>query len=175
MNRQEKQAVINAIRTSFSDSPASFLVGVQGLSVNATGSFRKKIRSQGGDVSVVKNTLLRIAVDGVEGVQDLKPHFQQQIAVVFAAKEPTAVARIIYDTAKEHESLKILAGYFDGKVIDSAKVQYIATLPSREQLLGQLCGIMKAVAQQLVFVLKQASEKQQGEQAPAQAAESVDA
>ena len=175
MNRQEKQAVINAIRTSFSDSPASFLVGVQGLSVNATGSFRKKIRSQGGDVSVVKNTLLRIAVDGAEGVQDLKPHFQQQIAVVFAAKEPTAVARIIYDTAKEHESLKILAGYFDGKVIDSAKVQYIATLPSREQLLGQLCGTMKAVAQQLVFVLKQASEKQQGEQAPEQAAESVDA
>lgn len=173
MNRQEKQAIINAMRTSFSDSPASFLVGVQGLSVNATGLFRKKIRSQGGDVSVVKNTLLKRAVDGLEGVKDLSPHFQQQIAVVFAAQEPTAIARIIYDTTKEHESLKILAGYFDGKVVDAQKVQYIATLPSREQLLAQLCGTMNGLAQQLVWVLKQASEKQEGGATSAPAEETV--
>lgn len=174
MNRQEKQAVINEMRTGFSDSQASFLVGVQGLTVNKVQKFRRRIRQEGGQVNVVKNTLLRVAVDGLSGVQNLAPHFEQQIAVVFAFKEPTAVARAIYDTAKEDEQFKIVAGYLEGSVMNADKVEYLATLPSKEQLVAKVCGglkapianhviVLKQLLSQFVWVVKQASEKPQPE------------
>lgn len=161
MNRQEKQQVIDAMRASFSDSRASFLVGVQGLSVSGVQKLRKKVRAEGGQVNVVKNTLLEKAVEGIAGVQDLRPHFQNQIAVVFAFKEFTPVARAINDVAKEQENLKIVAGYFEGHVADAARVKYVATLPSRDQLLAQVCGGLKATITKLAYAIKMASEKQQ--------------
>lgn len=161
MNRQEKQQIINAIRTSFSDSRASFLVGVQGLPVKDVQKLRRKVRAEGGQVNVVKNTLLEQAVDGMAGVQELRPHFRDQIAVVFAFKEFAPVARAINEVAKERENLKIIAGYFEGQVADAARVKYLATLPSREQLLAQICGGLNATIAKLAYVLKAVSEKQQ--------------
>lgn len=172
MNRQEKQAVINGMRTSFSDSQASFLVGVQGLTVNQVQKFRRLIRKEGGEVSVVKNTLLRVAVDGLDGVSNLAPHFSQQIAVVFAFKEPTAIARALHATAKEEERFKIVAGYLEGSVMDVSKIEYLATLPSKERLVAMVCGglkapiannvmVLKKILMQFMWVIKQASEKSQ--------------
>lgn len=174
MNRQEKQAVINEMRTGFSDSQASFLVGVQGLTVNRVQKFRRLVRKEGGEVNVVKNTLLRVAVEGLPGIQGLTPHFEQQIAVVFAFKEPVAVARAIYATAKENEQFKIVAGYLEGSVMNADKVEYLATLPSKDQLAAMVCGglkapianytiVLKKILMQFMWVIKQASEKPQPE------------
>jgi len=175
MNRREKQAVIKEMRTGFSDSQASFLVGVQGLTVNRVQKFRRLIRKEGGEVNVVKNTLLRVAVDGLAGVQNLAPHFEQQIAVVFAFKEPTAIARAIYATAKEDEQFKVVAGYLEGSVMNAAKIEYLATLPPRDQLVAMVCGglkapianhtiVLKKILMQFMWVIKQASEKTQPEE-----------
>lgn len=163
MNRQEKQDIIKAIRTSFSDSQASFLVGVKGLSVNGVQNLRRKVRAEGGQVNVVKNTLLVKAVEGLAGVQDLRPYFQQQIAVVFAYKEFPSIARAINDVAKDQENLKIVAGYFEGNVVGADRVKYLATLPSRDQLLAQVCGSLNATIVKLAYALKLASEKQHSE------------
>lgn len=162
MNRQEKQTIIDSVRKSFSDSQASFIIGVQGLTVNQVQALRKKVRHTGGSVSVVKNTLLKKAVvDMSSGVQNLAPHFEKQIAVVFAPKDFTVVARVIYDAAKEHENLKIIAGCYDGAVVNADKVNYFATLPSHEQLIINHIALLKTVLVRFVLVLKQASEKQQ--------------
>jgi large subunit ribosomal protein L10 len=175
MNRQEKQAVITEMRTGFSDSQASFLVGVQGLTVNRVQKFRRLVRNEGGEVNVVKNTLLRVAVDGLAGVQNLAPHFEQQIAVVFAFKEPTAIARVIHATAQEDEQFKIVAGYLEGSVMNVDKIEYLATLPGRDQLVAKVCGglkapianhtiVLKKILMQFMWVIKQASEKAQPEE-----------
>lgn len=172
MNRQEKQVVIESLKDSFSGCSAMFLVGVEGLTVGQFQSLRKGLREQGGKMQVAKNTLLKVAAEEVDAVKALSPHFSKQLAVVFATQESPAVAKVLFDAAKDNENLKIVAGSLEGEVIDAAKIKFLATLPSREQLLGQLCGTLMApiaahvrllnmVVVQFLFVLKQASEKEQ--------------
>lgn len=174
MNRQEKQAIITDVRKGFSDSQASFIVGVKGLTVNEMQKLRKKVRLTGGSVNVVKNTLLKKAVSDMQGcVHDLSSHFEKQIAVVFAPQDFTIIARAIYDTAKEHENLKIIAGCYNGSVVTAERVNYFATLPSREQLAIQNIAFMKMMILRLVLVVKQASEKGQSSE-PVAATETVE-
>lgn len=161
MNRQDKELLVTSLRERFSASQAAFLVGVQGLTVAQVQSLRKGVRKYGGHVQVAKNTLLALAADGIEGVQDLRPQFTQQIAVVFASTDAPGVARAIFDVKRACDRLNVTGGYLEGRVVDGAVVQFLASLPSREQLLGQLCGVLNATTVKLLYVLKQASEKQQ--------------
>jgi large subunit ribosomal protein L10 len=172
MNRQEKQVVIDSLKDNFSNCTATFLVGVEGLTVSQFQSLRKGLREQGGKMIVAKNTLLKVAVGQIDAAKGLLPHFSKQLAVIFATQESPAVAKVVFDAAKDNENLKILSGSLEGQVIDAAKVKYLATLPSRDQLLGRLCGVLVApiaahvrllnmVVVQFLFVLKQASEKEQ--------------
>lgn len=161
MNRQDKEQLVASLRERFSASEAAFLVGVQGLTVAQVQSLRKNVRTCGGHVQVAKNTLLGLAVDGVAGVQELRPQFTEQLAVVFATTDAQGVARAIFDVKRAVDRLKVTAGYLEGKIVDGATVQYLASLPSRDQLLGQVCGVLNATTVKLLFVLKQASEKQQ--------------
>lgn len=171
MNRQNKQVVVETLSNDFVQSKGSFVIGVQGMTVGQMQSLRKDLRQQGGHMVVAKNTLIKIAVKDIPGAQDLAPFCNQQIAVVFAQEELPGIAKAIYTVAKENENLKIVAGCFDGAVVDEGKVKYLATLPPREHLLAQVCGTIAApltshvrllnqVIAQFVNVLRQASEKQ---------------
>lgn len=174
MNRQEKQAIIAQVRQGFSDSEASFIVGVKGLTVNEMQKLRKKVRQSGGSVNVIKNTLLIKSVTDLKSCEhDLVPYFEQQIAIVFAPKDFTVIARAIYDTAKDHENLKIIAGCHNGVVVAADRVNYFATLPSREQLAIHNIAFLKTMLLRLILVVKQASEKGQSSQ-PVAMAETVE-
>lgn len=161
MNRQDKEQLVASLRDRFSSSQAAFLVGMQGMTVAQLQTLRKGVRRLGGDVQVAKNTLLERASDGIAGAQDLKPHFAQQIAVVFAPSDITGIAKAIFDVKRDCEILKVTAGFLDGNLIDAGTIERLAFLPSREQLLAQLCGCLKNAPVRLLWVLKQASEKEQ--------------
>jgi Ribosomal protein L10 len=172
MNRQEKQLVVDALKNDLSRSQAAFLVGVHGMAVSQVQALRKGLRKQGGTLKVAKNSLLRIAVQGVPGAQDLDPYFKDQIAVVFADRDATSVAKTIYDFSKENEKMTIVAGFFESQAISSDMVCFLGTLPPKEVLLAQMCGLLKApiaknvcllnqLVARLLWVLKQASEQQQ--------------
>lgn len=172
MNRQKKQLVIDTLKENFSNSQATFLVNVQGLTVVQTQSLRKDLRECGGVMKVAKNTLLNLAVKGIDGAEDLCPHFSNQIAVVFAPEDSPGVAKAIYDVSKANGKLKIVVGCLEGSLIDADKVQFLAKLPPRNQLLAQLCGVLNApirahvylltqVMREFVWVIKQVAEKQE--------------
>ena len=102
MNRQEKIDCAQAFKKDLQESEAVFLIGVQGLTVEQSETLRKGIRSAGGSVRVVKNTLLKKAVVGIPTISDLTRFFKEQIAVVTVPKNATIAAKIIYDFAKEN-------------------------------------------------------------------------
>jgi large subunit ribosomal protein L10 len=172
MNRREKELLIESLKERFSASQATFLIGVQGLTVMQLQKLRRNIRKNGGELKVVKNTLLLRASQGVPGTEVLHPYFQKQVAVIFAPTEVPGIARVVYEAAKELEKLSLAAGCFSGALIGQDKLQFLATLPPREQLLAMLCGGLKApitncvgllnqLIVRLAVVLKNASEKQQ--------------
>jgi large subunit ribosomal protein L10 len=155
MNRQGKELLVESLRRNFTESQGTFLVGVQGLTVSQIQSLRKDLRKEGGSMRVAKNTLLTIASRGVEGAEQLQPYFKQQVAVVFARTDVPSVARVIFDATKSFEKLSIVVGSFEGVVIDENRVKFLALLPSREQLLAQVCWSIAAPLSALVGVLDQ--------------------
>lgn len=161
MNRQDKQTVIDGLKSNFQQSEATFLFGAKGMTVAQVQGLRKALHAKGAHVQVAKNTLLKIAAQNIPGISDLDQYFKEQIGVVFASKEAPAVAKILCDMSKEQEQFAVVAGCMDAQVIDKKTVKFLASLPSREVLLAQVCGTLQAPIASMVYVLKLASEKQQ--------------
>jgi large subunit ribosomal protein L10 len=150
MNRQEKETVVSDLKESFASSTGLFLISYRGMSVAQLQRLRKMVRQNQGHLKVAKVRLVKRAIEGLPGSENLTDFLREQVALVFAEKESPAIAKMIYDFAKENEALKIVAGYIDASVYPASAVSRIATLPSREVLLGQLCGTLKAPMSRLV-------------------------
>src|SRR5436190_23697897 len=108
MNRQQKELVIKELHECFKNSSSSFLVGVKGLSVKQTQLLRSGLRQKGGQLKVAKVRLIKRAVDTASFGKDLTPFLKDQIGVVFADQEPSAVAKVLYDFSKENVALDLI-------------------------------------------------------------------
>lgn len=171
MNRQNKDKIIATLKQGFSESPASFLVGYKGLDVTEMSSLRHALRAKGGACKVAKVTLIRRGINEVPAVQGLEPFVKEQVALVFAQQEPASVAKILYDFAKEHEKLQLIAGCLEEQLLDKQAISVLAKLPSKEVLLAQVCGSLQAparglactmnmVIKKLMTAIKEVAEKQ---------------
>ena len=155
MNRQQKEVVLQTLKQDFLEVPASFLVGIKGMTVAQMQGLRRELRGKGGELKVAKNRLLKIAVKDVPGAQDLTPYLHSQIGVVFAQGDVSAVAKVLHSFCKVNQGFDIIAGRLDAKFLNKESVSFIATLPPREVLLGQVCGTIKAPMNNLVLLLNQ--------------------
>jgi large subunit ribosomal protein L10 len=155
MNRQQKSDMIDSLKQRISESQAAFLVGYRGLTVVQMQELRKDLRSKGGSLQVTKARLMKIAVHGKSEADMLTPHLHDQIGMVFASNDVAGIAKTLNDFAKNHQALKLIAGCMESRLLDSQAVARIASLPSREVLLAQLCGTLKAPTVGLATVLNQ--------------------
>lgn len=174
MNRQEKEALVSALKKDFTQAEATYLIGYSGLSVNAIQDLRGKLRDQGARLKVAKMRLVKWAISDNANYEGLMPYLHDQCGVVFVQQEPIDVARVLYDFAKGHESMKLVVGYVDQQYIDADAIKYLATLPPKEVLLAQVVGTMQMPITQfvgilnmmlvrLLVVLKQIAEKKEEE------------
>lgn len=170
MNRQKKEQEIKSLKENFVSSEASFVVGYKGLTVEDLMGLRSQLREQGGTLKVSKVNLMKLALDDVDGAQELVPALDGQIAFVFAKQEAPAVAKTIYTYSEDKEALDVKGGFFEQRFLSVQDVKTLATLPPREVLLAQLCGVLQApvaglartlhmVPTQLACVLKKVEEK----------------
>jgi len=144
MNRQQKVLVVEELKKKFLDSDAAFLVGFSGLNVQKMHELRLELRPKGGSFKIAKARLMKIAVDGGDGVSELRPFIKDQIGLVFAKEGFSEVAKVLSDFSKKNKNLSLVAGYLDSQVFGKEKISQIALLPSREVLLSQLCGTLNA-------------------------------
>jgi large subunit ribosomal protein L10 len=152
MNRQEKAQSIESLKGGLQNQ-ATFIVGYKGLTVAELTDLRRKLHKDGGSLQVAKVTLMDRAVSDLSAAEQLKPYLHNQIAFVYAEKNSPAIAKVLFNFAKEHEKLQLIAGYLENQVITPAGVKAVASLPPREILLAMLLGTMKAPSQKLVMML----------------------
>jgi large subunit ribosomal protein L10 len=105
--------------------------------------FRRRLRVAGVEYVVVKNTLAQRAL-AANAVTGLEGHLKGPTGLVLAGSDPVAAAKVLTDFAKEFEKPAIKIGLVDGKPVTPDQVKRLASLPSREQLLGQLAGAFQA-------------------------------
>lgn len=157
MNRHEKEKAISVAKDLVSGSQAIFIVNYKGLGVSGMQILRRNLRQNGGQLKVIKATLMDLATKDLTDVDDFKANFKDQIGFVFAKGEVSCVAKQLVDFAKNNEALKVVTAIFESKVLDASQIKTIASLPSREVLLARLFGTMKAPISSLARVLDQIS------------------
>ena len=140
LNRQDKAAVIEEMRGIVAEASAIVIAEYRGLTVEAVTKLRANARQQGVQLRVVKNTLVRRAVEGT-AFADLAEKFSGPLVYACSA-DPVAAAKVLAQFAKENDKLVIKGGAMPNNVLDVEGVKQLATMPSREELLAKLMATM---------------------------------
>jgi large subunit ribosomal protein L10 len=143
MNRTEKGGIVDGLTGRFSRTGTIYVTDFTGLQVKNMTELRRRLRAAGGEYVVVKNTLaLRALQAATKGGLDDVLH--GPTGLVFVEADPVATAKILADFQKEFERPAVKAGLVDGRRVSPEEVKRLASLPSRDQLLGQLAGAFQA-------------------------------
>ena len=140
LNRQDKAAVIKEVQEIVSKSSVIVIAEYRGLSVQAVTKLRADARKNGVTLRVVKNTLVRRAVEGTE-FAGLADQFTGPLVYGFSA-DPVAAAKVIVNFAKDNEKLVLKGGAMANYVMDVEAVKNLASMPSRDELLAKLMATM---------------------------------
>lgn len=149
----EKQAIVADLAEKLRESKGGVFVDYTGTTVLNDTEMRRAMRAAGVEYAVVKNTLTRLAANQV-GFEELDPILNGPTALAVCPNDPVAAAKIICEYANKKDStLKVKAGFVDGKVISAEDVQALSELPSKEALVAQVLGTMMAPVTSFVTVL----------------------
>ncbi len=157
LNLQEKQAVVAEVSAQVAKAQTIVLAEYRGIEVGDITRLRANARKAGVYFHVVKNTLARRAVQGTP----FEPLAEQMAGplVYGISEDAVAAAKVVFDFAKTNEQLVIKAGAYNGKMLDAAGVTALATVPSKEVLLAQLCGLLQSPVSGMARVLAALAEK----------------
>ncbi|AVY93480.1 MAG: 50S ribosomal protein L10 [Pseudomonadales bacterium] len=165
LNLDDKKAVVAEIAAEVAKAQTIVIAEYRGIEVSSMTKLRAQAREKGVFLRVLKNTLARRAVAGTpfEGLAE-----QMVGPLVYSISEDAvAAAKVLNDFAKVDQKISIKAGAYDGKVLDAAAVQQLASIPSREELLAMLLGVMQAPVSGMARVLAAVAAQKQGEEAAA--------
>ncbi len=155
----EKQAIVAALTEKLQGSVAGVIVDYSGITVAEDTEMRRKLRENNVDYSVVKNTLLRFAINN-SGLTELDSLLNGTTSLAVSAEDPVAPAKIIKEYAdKLNGRFEIKGGFMDGKVISLDEVNALASIPALPVLQAQVLGTMLAPISSFACVIKAIAEK----------------
>lgn len=152
-----KQPVVAEIAELFNGAKGAVVVDYRGLTVEQDTQLRKQLREAGVTYKVYKNTMIRFAAKGTE-FEALEPHLEGPTALAVSKEDATAPARVLAEFAKKADKLELKAGVVEGTYYDEKGIQVIATIPSREILLGKLLGSIQSPIANFARVINQIAE-----------------
>lgn len=155
-----KQPVVAEISELLNGAASAVVVDYRGLTVAQDTELRKALRQVGVSYKVYKNTLIKRAAEGTEFAA-LDPNLEGPTAIAVSKDDATAPARVLAEFAKKADKLEIKGGVIEGTYYDAKGMQVIATIPSREVLLGKLLGSMQSPITNFARVIKQIAEQQE--------------
>jgi large subunit ribosomal protein L10 len=152
LERRKKQKVVEELRTKLKALNNMFLTGYSGMSMAQITRLRRELRNVDVEFSVVKNSLFKIASGGTKA-EALKDKFYGPNAIICIYKDPTSAARVISSLSKDIPNLKLKAGFLGAQIITPEEIMKLATLPSKEILMGKFLGLLQGMPQRLLYVL----------------------
>ena len=154
-----KQPVVAEIAELLNGAASVVAGDYRGLTVAQDTELRKQLRAAGIVYKVYKNTMIRRAAEGTDYAA-LDPNLEGPTAIAVSKDDATAPARMLAEFAKKADKLEMKGGIVEGTYYDAKGIQVIATIPSREVLLGRLLGSMQSPVTNFARVLNQIAEKQ---------------
>ena len=165
LNVEDKKAIVADVGAQLAAAQTVVLAEYRGIPVEQLTKLRASARDQGVYLRVLKNTLARRATQGTQ----FEPLADSMVGPLIygISADPIASAKVLQNFAKTQDQLVIKAGLYNGKLLDVAGVKALATIPSRDELLSQLLGVMLAPVSAMARVLGAvAAQKAEGAPAP---------
>ena len=165
LNVQDKKAIVADVGAQLAGAQTVVLAEYRGIPVEQLTKLRASARDQGVYLRVLKNTLARRAAQGTQ----FEPLADSMVGPLIygISADPIASAKVLQNFAKTQDKLVITAGLYNGKLLDVAGVKSLASIPSRDELLSMLLGVMLAPVSAMARVLGAvAAQKAEGAPAP---------
>jgi large subunit ribosomal protein L10 len=155
---EDKKTVVAEVNAVAAKSLAVVGAENRGLTVTQMTELRAKARGAGVYLRVVKNTLARKAVAGT-AFECISPALKGPLVLAFAKDDPGAAARVVKAFAKDNEKLVATVVSLGGQLLSAKDIERVASLPTREQALSQLLGVLKAPIAKFVRTLAEPNNK----------------
>ena len=148
MPAQSNIEMLEKVCASLESSKGLFIIDYRGLSVKETQELRRQLRKCGAEMKVYKNNIVRIALEKNE-LPAVDDYLKGTVACVFYEDDPAAAAKAVKETSKKLNKIEFRGGIVDGSVLTAEEALAIAELPSKEQLLGQIAGLISGFSRDI--------------------------
>ena len=152
MDRAQKQEAIETLKGVFDGAGAVVVTHYMGLTVAEMTDLRGRLRQEGAQLQVVKNTLVQKALNGSVGEAG-DALFKGPVAIAYAP-DAVSAAKVATQYAKDNDKFTVVGGLMGQQVLDKSSVTALAALPSLDQLRGKLIGLIQAPATKIAGVLQ---------------------
>jgi large subunit ribosomal protein L10 len=160
MVKESKKVKVQSLREKIAKAKSVVVAEYHGIDANDVNNLRQQLRDGGNEMTVAKNTLLKIALEEEKiDIKELEEHLEGPNATIFAYEDSVSPIKIIVEFAKKLELPKIKAAIVDGVFTSSEKVEALSKLPGKQELLAQVVGGMKAPLSGFVNVLGGTQQK----------------
>ena len=140
---EAKKALVAELAERLKASVSGIVVNYEGINVADDTAMRKELRECDVKYTVVKNTLLKLAISGTS-LESMSEVLDGTTALATSKDDYVAAARILNKYAEDHDNFALKAGYLDGEVMSMEKLKDLANLPSRETLLSMVANVFSA-------------------------------
>jgi len=158
LNLEQKKAVVAEVAEAAGKALAAVAAEYRGLTVEEMTELRAKARETGVYLKVAKNTLVRRAVEGTE-YECMQDSLTGPLLFAFSMEDPGAAARLVKDYSKDHDKLIAKLVAVGGELYGASELERLSSLPTYEQALAILMGVMKAPIEKFVRTLAEPHAK----------------
>lgn len=150
MAQQYKIDFVNEIKETLAEKKNIILTKYSGIKVSEMSALRSEVKAKGAKYKVIKNNLFKRALDE-SGYENIEEHLKGPIGVAFAGEEVGDIAQLFKKFKKDQEAFDFFLGIIEDSVYDSAELEKIADLPSKEVLLGQVLSLINAPSSKIAI------------------------
>ena len=152
LTKEQKYEQSQLLREHLAGVTTLFLLENHGLKVNDVNVLRSEVRKTDSTYKVVKNSVVRLAVEGTE-MAGISPYLSGPKVLAFTGGDGVALAKVLKDFIKKHPELRFEQAYLDGQILEAAEAEKIADLPSREELIAKLLMLLQSPIRRLAVAL----------------------
>ncbi len=143
MKKAEKAEIIASVAEKIKDSTGLYLLNFQGINVQEANELRREFRNSKVEYRVMKNTLAKLAIDRVGRFEKIKDYLVGMTGIAFTSEDPVAPAKVIKKFREKYNKLDLKACYIENSFYQGIKLDEIASLPSKPEVIAGILGSLQ--------------------------------
>tara|TARA_Y100001970_G_scaffold56927_1_gene72084 strand:+ start:52432 stop:52938 length:507 start_codon:yes stop_codon:yes gene_type:complete len=157
VKRSDKENFVKKLNEELKNSSSVVVANYSGLTVAEADELRKGMRDSGSKFKVTKNRLTKLALQDTQ-FKDISDMFAGPTAIAYS-DNPIAPAKVAVSFEKKFENFQIIGGGYEGEKIDKEKINFLASLPTLDELRGKIIGLIMAPAQKITTIFNEPGSK----------------